>query len=252
MFSQSPYVCRMEWGRRGAREAAERGDIIIIVDILSFSSTVVSALHFGAVIYPYPPYGNGKQYAKEVNAEYILGRAEAAKAGKSTLSPVSFNEEHSKKRYVLSSLNGAFCTWIASKAQALFIGSLLNAAAVASAANQLRLKTKANITVIPCGEQWSNGGEEEDTLRPAMEDYLGAGAILSYLEGEKSPEAEVCMGAFLQAEPKLDALIWDSGSSRELRERGFAADVEHCSRLNVYQSVPILKDNHFVLYNGEL
>jgi 2-phosphosulfolactate phosphatase len=85
-----------------------------------------------------------------------------------------------------------------------------------------------------------------------MEDYLGAGAILSYLEGEKSPEAEVCMGAFLQAEPKLDALIWDSGSSRELRERGFAADVEHCSRLNVYQSVPILKDNLFVTYKGEL
>jgi 2-phosphosulfolactate phosphatase len=124
---------------------------------------------------------------------------EAAKVGKPTLSPVSFNEEHSNKRYVLSSLNGAFCTWIASKAQALFVGSLLNAASVAFAANQLREKTKANITVIPSGEQWSSGREEEDTLRPAMEDYLGAGAILSYLEGEKSPEAEVCMGAFLQA-----------------------------------------------------
>ncbi|MEH7495624.1 2-phosphosulfolactate phosphatase [Neobacillus niacini] len=251
MFSQSPYACRMEWGRRGAREAAERGDIIIIVDILSFSSTVVSALYFNAVIYPYPPYVDGKEYAKKVNAEYILGRAEAAKAGNPTLSPVTFTEEHSNKKYVLSSLNGAFCTWIGSKAKALFVGSLLNAAAVASAANRLRLKTKANITVILCGEQWSSGREEEDTLRPAMEDYIGAGAILSYLEGEKSPEAEVCMGAFLQAKPKLDALIWDSGSGRELRERGFAADVEHCSRLNVYQSVPILKEDHFVSYNGE-
>ncbi|WHY01585.1 2-phosphosulfolactate phosphatase [Neobacillus sp. DY30] len=252
MFSQSPYACRMEWGRRGAREAADRGDIIIIVDILSFSSTVVSALHYGSVIYPYPPYVNGKEYAKEINAEYILGRAEAAKAGKPTLSPVTFNEEHSNKRYVLSSLNGAFCTWIASKAQALFAGSLLNAEAVASAANQLRLTTKANITVIPCGEQWSYGREEEDTLRPAIEDYLGAGAILSYLEGEKSPEAEVCMGAFLQAKPKLNALIWDCGSGRELRERGFASDVEHCRRLNVYQTVPVLKNNHFVSYHGEL
>jgi 2-phosphosulfolactate phosphatase len=84
-----------------------------------------------------------------------------------------------------------------------------------------------------------------------MEDYLGAGAILSYLEGEKSPEVEVCMGAFVQAEERLDVLIWDSGSGRELRKRGFAEDVEHCSGLNVYQSVPILKDNHFVSYNGE-
>lgn len=46
-FDQSPYECRMEWGRRGAREAAERGDIVIIVDVLSFSSTVISAVSRG-------------------------------------------------------------------------------------------------------------------------------------------------------------------------------------------------------------
>ncbi|MFP7299227.1 2-phosphosulfolactate phosphatase [Neobacillus niacini] len=248
MFDQSPYTCRVEWGRRGAREAAERGDIIIIVDVLSFSSTVVSALHYDAVIYPYPPNLDGKEYAKNINAEFILGRSEAAKAGKPTLSPVSFNEKHRNKKFVLTSLNGAFCTWIASKVPALLIGSLLNAASVAEVCNQLRLQKNASITVIPCGELWSDGKEEEDTLRPAIEDYLGAGAILSYLEGEKSPEAEVCIGAFQQAKPKLTQFIWDCGSGRELREKGFEADVGHCSLLNAYQTVPILKDNHFVRY----
>ncbi|MDM5328794.1 2-phosphosulfolactate phosphatase [Neobacillus sp. CF12] len=248
MFDQSPYTCRVEWGRRGAREAAERGDIIIIVDVLSFSSTVVSALNYGAVIYPYPPNIDGNDYAQKISAEYILGRAEAAKAGKPTLSPVSFNEEHTNKKYVLTSLNGAFCTWIASKVPALLIGSLLNASSVAAVTNQLRLQMNASVTVIPCGELWSNGKEEEDTLRPAIEDYLGAGAILSYLAGEKSPEAEVCIGAFHHTRSKLEALIWDCGSGRELRERGFGADVKHCSRLNVYQTVPILKSDHFVEY----
>ncbi|MBS4192756.1 hypothetical protein KHA94_21735 [Bacillus sp. FJAT-49705] len=52
MFNLSPYVCRVEWGIRGARNAAERGDIIIIVDVLSFSSTVISAVNYGAIIYP--------------------------------------------------------------------------------------------------------------------------------------------------------------------------------------------------------
>jgi 2-phosphosulfolactate phosphatase len=245
MFNQSPYVCRVEWGRRGAREAAERGDIVIIVDVLSFSSTVISALNYGALIFPYPPTLDGKDYAKKINAEYILGRAEASKAGVPTLSPVSFNEQHSNRKYVLSSLNGAFCTWIASNVPALLIGSLLNASSVAYAANQLRFQTNASITVIPCGEQWSNGREEEETLRPAIEDYLGAGAILSSLSGEKSPEAEVCTGAFLHAKSKLDKLIWECGSGRELRDRGFADDVKHCSRLNVYQIVPILEGNHF-------
>ncbi len=247
MFDQSPYVCRVEWGKRGAREAAERGDIIIIVDVLSFSTTVISALNNGAIIYPYPPNLDGKEYADKLGAEYILGRAEAAKIGKPTLSPVSFNKEHTKRKYVLSSLNGAFCTWVASKVPALLIGSLLNASSVALVANQLRLQTQANITVVPCGEQWSNVREFEDTLRPSIEDYLGAGAILSYLEGEKSPEAEVCIGAFHNTKQKIDALIWEGGSGRELRERGFEADVKHSSQLNVYQTVPILHKDHFVV-----
>ena len=53
MYSQSPYVCRVEWGLRGARETAERGDITVIVDVLSFSSTVVTAFHFAPWIFPH-------------------------------------------------------------------------------------------------------------------------------------------------------------------------------------------------------
>ncbi|WP_332698629.1 2-phosphosulfolactate phosphatase [Halalkalibacter lacteus] len=246
MFNQSPYDIRIEWGRRGAREAAEREDIVIIVDVLSFSSTVISALRYGARIYPYPPNLDGSEYAKKVGAEFILGRAEAAKIGKPTLSPVSFNKEHSKKKYVMSSLNGAFCTWISSKVPALLIGSLINASSVASVANRLKLETKVNITVVPCGEQWSDVRENEDTLRPSIEDYLGAGAILSYLDGERSPETEVCIGAFHNAKPRINELIWECGSGRELRERGFEGDVKHCGRLNVYQTVPILYKDHFV------
>jgi 2-phosphosulfolactate phosphatase len=249
-FNQNPYECKMEWGRRGAREAAERGDIVMIVDVLSFSSTVVSALDKGAIIYPYPPNLDGKLYAESIGAEFILGRAEAARLDKPTLSPVSFNQEHNSKKYVLTSLNGSFCTWIASKVPALLIGSLLNASSVAYAANQIQKQTKANITVIPCGEQWEDNKIHEDTLRPAMEDYLGAGAILSYLAGKKSPEAELCTTAFLHAKHIIDEFIWDCGSGRELREKGFESDVTHCSRLNVYQTVPVLCRDHFIEYSN--
>lgn len=247
-FDQSPYKCKVEWGRRGAREAAERGDIVIIVDVLSFSSTVITALNNGAVIHPYPKNLNGQQYADKIGAEYILGRSEAAKLGKPTLSPVSFNQSHFDKKYILTSLNGAHCTWIASKASALLIGALLNAESVAAVANQLHIQTKANISVIPCGEEWEEIREHENTLRPAIEDYLGAGAILSYLDGEKSPEAEICMTSYLSIKQKIDSLMWHCGSGRELREKGFQSDVEHCSRLNVYQTVPVLDKDHFIEY----
>lgn len=246
LFSQSSYECKVEWGRRGAREAAERGDIVIIVDVLSFSSTVVSALKYEALIYPYPPHLDGKEYASSLGAEYILGRAESSKIGKPTLSPVTFNPEHANKKYVLSSMNGSFCTWIASKIPALLIGCLLNAASVAHAANQLKSETKANITVVPCGEQWESVRENEDSLRPSMEDYLGAGAILANLQGSQSPEAIICAGAFKSVKQRVDTLMWESGSGRELRNRGYGDDVKHCTRLNVYETVPILHSNHFI------
>lgn len=246
MFDQSPFECRVEWGKRGAREAAERCDITIVVDVLSFSSTVVSAVNKGAIIYPYPPNLDGNVYAKNLGAEYILGRKEAAIHGKPTLSPVSFNEQHANQKYVLSSLNGAFCSWIATKVPALLIGSLLNYSAVARIANQLKNETKANITVIPCGELWNEIIENEDGLRPSIEDYLGAGAILSELSGSKSPEAEVCIGAFYYSKDRISELVWDCGSGRELREKGYEADVIHCSQMNKYHTVPNLRNESFI------
>lgn len=245
MFDQSPFDCRMEWGRRGARDAAERGDIVIVVDVLSFSSTVVSAMNVGAIIHPYPPDLDGKSYSESLGAEYILGRAEAAREGKPTLSPVTFSNIHQNKRYVLSSLNGAYCTWIASKVPALLIGSFLNASAVAAAANKIQQDSGAAITVVPSGEMWNDVRENEDRLRPSIEDYLGAGAILSGLNGAKSPEAQVCVNAFQSSKESLKQLIWDCGSGRELMERGYEEDVLHCCRLDSAAVVPILIKGQF-------
>ncbi|MBS4175635.1 2-phosphosulfolactate phosphatase [Bacillus sp. FJAT-49736] len=248
MFDQSPYPCRIEWGARGAREAAERGDIIIVVDILSFSSTVVTAIHHGAIIYPYPFYKDGKEleYAMKVGAELILGRAESIKCGSPTLSPITFNHTHRNNKYVLCSLNGALCSWVAGKASVLLIGSLLNSSAVASYANQLQDNTGSAITIIACGERWDNVTDGENSLRPAIEDYLGAGAILSNVKGELSPEAELCANAFKSVEHRIQDLLWECGSGRELRQKGYEQDVIHASRLDLYPTVPILSSAHFV------
>lgn len=246
MFDQSSYQCKLEWGKRGARAAANRGDIVIIVDVLSFSSTVVSAVNYGAVILPYPPHLDGNNYANQMEAEFILGRTEASKAGKPTLSPVTFSSEHANKRYVLSSTNGSYCTWLASQVPAVIIGSLLNATAVAKVASEISEKEKSNISVIACGERWGDTNEHEESLRFAIEDYLGAGAILSDLMGDKSPEANVGERAFQSSIETLKELVWDCGSGRELRHRGFAKDVKYCSQLNTFQAVPILDGPQFI------
>ncbi len=248
VFAQSSFQCRIEWGRRGAREAARRGDITIIVDVLSFSSAVASALHVGAEIFPYPPPLNekAKAYANQLGAELILSRAEAVKTGKHSLSPVTFSADNFGKRFVLCSLNGASCTWIASKVPALLIGCLLNASEIAKAANHIQKQTGANITVVPCGEHWEDPKGDENDLRPGIEDYLGAGAIIEKLKGSKSVEAQLCMGAFQSARSNLDEFIWDCGSGRELRERGFAEDITYSAAVDVLQVVPMLQNDRFV------
>lgn len=247
MFGQSPFDIKVEWGQRGAREASERGDIVIIVDVLSFSSTVVTAIEHGAIIYPHPPPRNerAKAYAAQLGAELIQGRAEGAKYGGHTLSPLSFSSSDRGKKLVMCSFNGAACTWVAKQVPALLIGSLLNASAVAETANHLRVKNNVPITVVPCGERWSDVMDSDNNMRPGIEDYLGVGLIVSKLHGEKSPEAQVCQGAYESAKSNMKELIKDCGSGRELRERGYGSDVDYCLQIDQSKAVPILRENHF-------
>ena len=239
IFNQAPFQCKMDWGERGTREASERGDIIIIIDILSFSSAVVNAVHHESIIYPFPKVGDIEEFGKLVDAQVCLGRAEALEIGMPSLSAPSFGENHKGKRFVLSSRNGATCVKASRQDSNILIGSFLNASAVAIVANKLQKETGLNITVIACGEMWKGKGEEKREFRPSIEDYLGAGAILTLLEGTKSPEARVCISAFESCRENFKELILDSASGRELKAKGFPNDVIFALEFDKFKEVPI-------------
>jgi 2-phosphosulfolactate phosphatase len=241
IFSQQGYRCRLAWGRRGAREAAARRDILIIVDTLSFSSAVVTAVQQGGLIYPCAESEEPSALAQRVGAEVAVHRRDVPAKGRFSLSPRTYLDMEPGTRVVLASPNGATCSRYACETPFLFVGALLNAEAAANAVAALLETTQLGVTVIACGERWQTPSEEEE-LRMAVEDYLGAGAILSYLRAEKSPEARVCAGAFLHTLHDLQTLLWECGSGRELREKGYAADVRHAARLNLVNAVPVLKD----------
>ena len=243
LYTQHPYRCRFDWGRHGTRQAAERGDILIIVDTLTFSTAVVTALHYGGVIYPCSIEENATAFAQQVHGEAAVHRLEVPAKGRFSLSPSTFQQLLPGTRVVLASPNGATCSRYAQHVPYLFVGALLNARALATAVSALLEEQNHSVTVIACGERWTTPSEDGE-LRIAIEDYLGAGAILSYLPYEKSPEAQVCEGAFLQARDQLPALIWDCGSGRELRTKGFEEDVKHAAQLNTYAAVPWMHDNH--------
>ena len=97
-------------------------------------------------------------------------------------------------------------------------GRLRNAAAVASAAQAIAVD--GAVGVIPAGKRWP-----DDSLRPAIEDMLGAGGIIHHLDLLCSPEARVARDAFRAAGKDVAELIRASISGREPVDGGFPGDV---------------------------
>ena len=94
--------------------------------------------------------------------------------------------------------------------------------------------------MIPAGERWPDG-----SLRPSVEDLLGAGAIIHHLPGARSPEAAAAEAVFLRFKDAIAALMRECSSGRELIERGFADDVELAAALDVSVCVPLLANGAY-------
>ena len=230
-FDQQEFDIRCEWGEHGVAVLATISDVVIIVDVLSFSTSVDIAIDHGAVVFPY----QGKDeraidFAASVNAELAEPKRTNSRY---SLSPASLMHIRPGTRIVLPSPNGATLTLAAKSAQVL-TGCLRNARAVAVAAQKFGPK----IAVIPAGERW----RDDHSLRPALEDLIGAGAIICHLSGKLSPEAVGAAAAFQEVSPKLGEYLSQCASGKELIERGFAEDVDLASQLNTSNSVPILVD----------
>ena len=159
MFSQTEHRCRHEWGRDGARRAAARGDILVVVDILSFSTTVVTAVEHGIHIYPCG-HGEEEDRAAAPGAVRAVHRRDVPERGRFSLSPLSFLGAEPGTRVLLASPNGATCSRHAHDLPHLLVGALVNAAAVARRANSLLATTELGITVLSCGERWDEPGED--------------------------------------------------------------------------------------------
>lgn len=207
--------------------------MIVIVDVLSFSTCVDVAVSRGASVIPFR-YGDESAAQTEADRVGAVLAQPRQVGGKFSLSPESLREIPAGTRLLLPSPNGSRLS-LAGQGVPVIAGCLRNAAAVAAAAR--RMAANGMIAVIPAGERWPDG-----SLRPAIEDLLGAGAIIDHLGLDCSAEAEVARNAFRAAGNDLGRLIRDSVSGRELIDRGFPGDVEAALEVGVSGCVPVLVD----------
>ncbi|MFZ2502206.1 MAG: 2-phosphosulfolactate phosphatase [Nocardioides sp.] len=255
----------LDWGTSGAeacltgvRQEGRRG-CAVVVDILSFTTSVTVGVASGLEVFPYRwARADAADFARRHDAHLALGRRQAegvpGASGNPTagvpavsLSPVSIARAGLSGRLVLPSPNGSTISALLAEGGAdVIAASLRNRAAVAGHLAKLLTEDPAlAVVVIAAGERWPDG-----SLRVAQEDLWGAGAVLSALReqqptGRWSPEARAAARAYDAVAPELAHELDQTVSGIELIEMGFAADVAMAAALDVSATVPVLTEGCF-------
>jgi 2-phosphosulfolactate phosphatase len=246
---QAAYACRLDWGPAGARALvadARPGDVAVVVDVLSFTTTLSVAVERGIEVYPYPwAIADAAAYGEQRAAVLASGRRAGLGAGAVSLSPASFvdHDVEGIERVVLPSPNGSSVAFALADAGVRVVGaSLRNAAAV----GRWLTGIGGRVSVVAAGERWPDG-----SLRPAAEDLWGAGAVLSALLSSlgprgASPEAGLAVASYDAVRGDLAAALHDCASGRELAAGGFARDVDLAAEADTSSVVPLLRGAGFV------
>lgn len=247
---QLPFAVRFEWGLDGARAIASGADLAVVVDVLSFTTCVSVAVDRGAMVFPYPWMDAG---AEDFAAHHGALLAGPRGGGGLSLSPSSLRDAQTLSRVVLPSPNGSALAFGLSQEVPLIAAVCLRNAAATAEWVASELPPDAVVAVIAAGERWPGG-----SLRPAVEDQIGAGAFIAGLaaagrggftpeDGREgfSPEADAAMAVFNAAEPRLRDALQGCSSGRELIGAGYADDVEIAAELDAGFAVALLRDGAF-------
>ncbi|MCI4063609.1 2-phosphosulfolactate phosphatase [Micromonospora sp. R77] len=235
---------RFDWGLTGAAELGRVCAALVVVDVLSFTTAVEVAVGRGMRVHPFPWGEQAADYARRVGAVAAVGRRRTTPEHPWSLSPAALRAAPVVPDLVLPSPNGSAISAAASATGLPVIAACLrNARAVGRWLQAEGYGSiDAPVGVVAAGERWPDG-----SLRPSVEDQLGAASVLDALSdvsGGLSVEAAMALAA-LASTPDVAAAVRGCVSGRELIEGGFAADVAVAVQLDVSDVVPVLRQGVF-------
>jgi len=257
-FGQAKYQVRFDWGAAGAERILPGAHVVVVVDVLSFTTGVVAAAERGVPVAPWPA---GDEAGAAALAER-LGGVVAGRRGEAgpTLSPMSFAgaeavDELDGPVVIPSPNGGAIAARLAEREVVVLAGALRNRTAVADRVLALQEERgeRTIVAIVAAGERETpagGGAGGGEAIRFAIEDQLAAGAIVDALVGlgidHTSPEAAVACAAFEGLRHATTHLIGASGSAVELVEQGFRTDVRFASERDASRVVPELRGGVFL------
>lgn len=241
-WRQESHLVRCEWGPAGAARVGT-GAAVVVVDVLSFSTSVSVLVERGTAVYPAAwRDARAADLARQHRAELAVGRREVSEQTPWSLSPAALLRAAAPERLVLPSPNGSAIA--AASTGPVFSACLRNAAAVGRHLRQQGFGTERPVCLVPAGERWPDG-----SLRPALEDLLGAGAVLAHLglaDEVLSPEAAAARSLFAGLDERaLVRAVRDCASGQELIRSGFGQDVEVAIQVDASRVVPALQGGCF-------
>jgi 2-phosphosulfolactate phosphatase len=267
VYEQDGRDLRLEWGRDGVAALGPHCAVVVVVDVLVFTTTTDIALGRGGRVLPWRDE-RAVEAARAAGALLTRGGlagVEGRDGGRTTLvadgaarewtlRPSSLVDLPAGTFLAISSPNGAtLCAAAAETGATVLAGCLRNASAVARAA--VEIAGAAPIGIVPAGERWRDTPDKR--LRPGIEELLGAGAIadaIMRLRGDAaeqngtgpSAEAELAALTYRAAGSRVAGLVAASVSGRELIAAGVAEDVRLAGQVDASAVVPQLVDGVLV------
>ncbi|HTM45928.1 MAG TPA: 2-phosphosulfolactate phosphatase, partial [Polyangiaceae bacterium] len=226
----------LELGVNGAMQARQRGGVVVLIDALRASATIVTALSMGmkSVL----PVLSVEQCKGDVTAGERGGRKlPTLDHGNSPTELLAHGKEYAGKTLGLTTTNGTECLFAASGPNNIvLVGTTLNASAVAAQAIELAKTRKSSITLLMAGRN----------NQPCIEDELAAGEILSRLGA-----AAQIQGSVPRMSSALEGDFFAGDSGRNLVNLGYADDVQFCAHLDRFNVVPVLRDGVLIPLTGD-
>lgn len=246
--TQQQYEVRFDWGRDGLRSIGHTAGVIVVIDAISFTTTVELGVSLGLEV---QPFDGLRHEAEAADAAGAFGDARlAGRRGDPgiSLSPSSMTEQNvasfGARRAVVPSLNGSRLTALAATfGVPVLAATLRNRTAVAQWVidYQHAIGRRAMVSVVAAGET-----RTDDTVRFAVEDLLTAGGVVDALGkvgvDACSPEAAAACAAYTGLERGIRHMFTASVSGGELLADGQGDDIALAYQTDVSTTVPVLVD----------
>jgi 2-phosphosulfolactate phosphatase len=225
-------------GARGAAEASKDSDMIIVIDVLRASSTIITAIENGASsILPTLTIREARDLAKRTPDSILAGERKGFRIPGFKLgnSPLEYTPQVVQDKNII--LTTSNCTRVLDRCKRLpsgkkvVIGALLNAWAIAELSRKLLNRGDSKISIIQAGTRG----------RQCQDDEVCAEVLQTMIEHKTEHPLTFPVQEIMNL--LLYSILSNTRHGKRLTKIGFDNDVRYCSQLSVSNKTPELSHN---------